>query len=79
MLSGDGVKSQVSLSAPQLVCTRVPTLHEGNPVFVPRVLEVEKGQLCFILGTVYMDMSLKPNVLEDIARDVSPLSNHDHD
>ena len=47
---------------------------EGNPVFVPRVLEVVKGKLCYIVGTVYMDMPLKPNVLEDIARDVRPLS-----
>ncbi|KAI0713216.1 DNA polymerase alpha/epsilon subunit B-domain-containing protein [Earliella scabrosa] len=43
----------------------------GDPVFVPRVLDVEKGKLCFIIGTVYMDMPLKPNVLEDIARDRS--------
>ncbi|CAL1704119.1 unnamed protein product [Somion occarium] len=43
----------------------------GNPTFVPRVLDVEKGQLCFIIGTVYMDMPLKPNVLDDIARDHS--------
>ncbi|KAI8998845.1 DNA polymerase alpha/epsilon subunit B-domain-containing protein [Trametes punicea] len=43
----------------------------GNPPFVPRVLDVEKGQLCFIIGTVYMDMPLKPNVLEDVARDRS--------
>ncbi|KZT65450.1 hypothetical protein DAEQUDRAFT_759330 [Daedalea quercina L-15889] len=43
----------------------------GNPVFVPRVLEVVKGKLCYIIGTVYMDMPLKPNVLEDIARDHS--------
>ncbi|KAI0665028.1 DNA polymerase alpha/epsilon subunit B-domain-containing protein [Cubamyces menziesii] len=43
----------------------------GNPVFVPRVLDVEKGKLCFIIGTVYMDMPLKPNVLEDVARDRS--------
>lgn len=40
-------------------------------MFVPRVLDIEKGRLCFIIGTVYMDMPLKPNVLEDIARDVS--------
>jgi len=38
---------------------------------VPRVLEVVKGQLCLVIGTVYMDMPLKPNVLEDIGRDVS--------
>ncbi|KAF8352349.1 DNA polymerase alpha/epsilon subunit B-domain-containing protein [Amanita rubescens] len=42
---------------------------DGDPVAVPRVLEVTKGQLCYIIGTVYMDMPLKPNVLEDIARD----------
>lgn len=42
----------------------------GGATFVPRVLEVEKGKLCFVIGTVYMDMPLKPNVLEDIARDV---------
>lgn len=44
----------------------------GNPVLVPRVLEVVKSQLCYIVGTVYMDMPLKPNVMKDIARDVSP-------
>lgn len=44
----------------------------GNPVFIPRVLEVQKGQLCYIVGTVYMDMPLKPNVLDDVARDVRP-------
>lgn len=44
----------------------------GAPVFVPRVLEVVKSQLCWVVGTVYMDMPLKPNVMEDIARDVSP-------
>ncbi|KAJ7109147.1 DNA polymerase alpha/epsilon subunit B-domain-containing protein [Mycena epipterygia] len=44
---------------------------EGNPILVPKVLEVEKSQLCYIVGTVYMDMPLKPNVMEDIARDNS--------
>ncbi|EIN03671.1 hypothetical protein PUNSTDRAFT_139385 [Punctularia strigosozonata HHB-11173 SS5] len=40
----------------------------GSPVLVPRVLDVVKSQLCYIVGTVYMDMPLKPNVLEDIGR-----------
>lgn len=40
-------------------------------MYVPRVLDVVKSQLCWILGTVYMDMPLKPNVLEDLGRDVS--------
>jgi DNA polymerase delta subunit 2 len=44
---------------------------KGSPKLVPRVLDVVKGQLCFVIGTVYMDMPLKPNVLEDVGRDVS--------
>ena len=44
---------------------------QGSPKLVPRVLDVVKGQLCLVIGTVYMDMPLKPNVLEDIGRDVS--------
>ncbi|KAH7915994.1 hypothetical protein BJ138DRAFT_1109137 [Hygrophoropsis aurantiaca] len=43
----------------------------GNPVYVHRVLEIIKSQLCWVLGTVYMDMPLKPNVLDDIGRDHS--------
>ncbi|KAL1742800.1 DNA polymerase alpha/epsilon subunit B-domain-containing protein [Schizophyllum fasciatum] len=44
---------------------------EGSPVHVPRVLEVSKAKLCYIVGTVYMEMPLKPSVMEDIARDHS--------
>ncbi|KAH9064318.1 DNA polymerase alpha/epsilon subunit B-domain-containing protein [Lactarius vividus] len=43
----------------------------GSPKLVPRVLDVLKGTVCFLVGTVYMDMPLKPNVLEDIGRDHS--------
>ncbi len=43
----------------------------GSPKLIPRVLDVDKGQLCLIIGTVYMDMPLKPNILENIGRDVS--------
>jgi DNA polymerase delta subunit OB-fold domain len=46
-------------------------LDVGHPTFVPRVLDVVKSQLCFVIGTIYMDMTMKPNVLEDIGRDVS--------
>ena len=34
-----------------------------------RVLDVRQGELCWVTGTIYMDMPLKPNVLEDIAAD----------
>ncbi|KAK3899495.1 DNA polymerase alpha/epsilon subunit B-domain-containing protein [Staphylotrichum tortipilum] len=36
---------------------------------VDRVLDVRQGQLCWVAGTVYMDMPLKPNVLEDVSKD----------
>ncbi|AEO63352.1 82af3b49-ba80-45ad-b05f-0a3b9bafa2c1 [Thermothielavioides terrestris] len=36
---------------------------------VDRVLDVRQGQLCWVAGTVYMDMPLKPSVLEDVSKD----------
>ncbi len=42
-------------------------------MLVEKVLEVVKGKLCYIVGTVYMDMPLKPNIIEDVARDVRKL------
>lgn len=42
-----------------------------KPRLLPRILELNRGQPCYIVGTVYMDMPLKPNVLEDMARSVS--------
>lgn len=35
-----------------------------------RVLDVRQGELCWVVGTVFMDMPLKPNILDDIAKDV---------
>ncbi|KAF8508572.1 hypothetical protein JB92DRAFT_583012 [Gautieria morchelliformis] len=42
-----------------------------NPVMVPRVLDIVKDELCWIFGSVYMDMSLQANILEEIQRDVT--------
>lgn len=36
---------------------------------VDRVLDVRQGDLCWIVGTVYLDMPLKPNILDDISKD----------
>ncbi|OLN86916.1 DNA polymerase delta small subunit [Colletotrichum chlorophyti] len=36
---------------------------------VNRVLDVRQGELCWVTGTVYMDMQLKPNILEDVSKD----------
>lgn len=37
---------------------------------VDRVLDVRQGELCWVVGTVYMSMALKPNILEDVSKDV---------
>lgn len=39
--------------------------------YVERVLDARQGELGWVVGTVYMDLPLKPNVLEDLARDVT--------
>ncbi|KAK0720057.1 DNA polymerase alpha/epsilon subunit B-domain-containing protein [Lasiosphaeris hirsuta] len=36
---------------------------------VERVLDVRQGELCWVVGTVYMDMPAKPNILEDVSKD----------
>ena len=47
------------------------TVVAGEPAKrVDRVLDVRQGELCWVAGTVYMDMSLKPNILEDVSKDV---------
>lgn len=38
---------------------------------VERVLDVRQGELCWVGGTVYMDMPMKPNILDDVSKDVS--------
>ena len=40
---------------------------------VERVLDVRQGELCWVSGTVYVDMPLKPNILDDVSKDVSEL------
>jgi DNA polymerase delta subunit 2 len=37
--------------------------------FVERVLDVRQGELCWAVGTVFMDMAAKPNVLDDISKE----------
>ncbi|ORY87642.1 DNA polymerase alpha/epsilon subunit B-domain-containing protein [Protomyces lactucae-debilis] len=43
------------------------TLHDGrSAAHTPRVLDVQQGELTWLVGTLYMEMPLKPNILEDI-------------
>ncbi|KAK8228102.1 DNA polymerase-like protein subunit delta-2 [Phyllosticta capitalensis] len=36
---------------------------------VDRVLDVRQGQACWVVGTVFMQMALKPDVLDDISKE----------
>ncbi len=40
-----------------------------TPRQVDRVLDVRQGDLCWVVGTCYMEMPLKPNVLDDIGKE----------
>ncbi|CAA9962205.1 DNA polymerase protein [Pyrenophora teres f. maculata] len=44
-------------------------LDDKKASFVERVLDVRRGELCWVVGTVYMEMAGKPNVLDDIEKD----------
>ncbi|OAJ44452.1 hypothetical protein BDEG_27677 [Batrachochytrium dendrobatidis JEL423] len=39
------------------------------PQHVPRVVDVQTGVLCYIIGTVFLDMSEKPNILDEVSRE----------
>ena len=41
--------------------------HRPSPPFVDKLLDVEPGMQCIITGTVYLEMPLKPNVLDELA------------
>lgn len=44
---------------------------EPRAKHVDKVLDVQQGEISYLVGTVYMDMKLKPNILNDITKDVS--------
>lgn len=44
---------------------------QANATYVKRILDVKQGQVVFVIGTVYVSMHLKPDVLEDLTREVN--------
>ncbi|KAI8921375.1 DNA polymerase alpha/epsilon subunit B-domain-containing protein [Powellomyces hirtus] len=42
---------------------------EAAPPAVPRVLDVKTSQVCYIVGTVYVDMPLKPCILDEVTKE----------
>lgn len=47
---------------------------DAPPKFVDRILDVRQGDICYVVGNVYCAMPLKPDVLEDLTREVSVAS-----
>ena len=42
---------------------------DSKPKHVEKVLDVQQGEIAYLVGTVYMEMKLKPNILDDITKD----------
>ena len=42
-----------------------------NATYIERLLDIPPRQMCMVVGTFYSAMQLKPDVLQDIARDLS--------
>ena len=38
-----------------------------NPQYVGKVLDIVPQQLCFVVGTIFAEMSLKPSILREIS------------
>ncbi|KAJ3298000.1 hypothetical protein HK104_011295 [Borealophlyctis nickersoniae] len=39
------------------------------PPHIPRVLDVQPGEVCYVVGTLYKDMPLKPNILDEVTQE----------
>ncbi|KAI8089547.1 DNA polymerase alpha/epsilon subunit B-domain-containing protein [Halteromyces radiatus] len=38
-----------------------------KPAYIPKALDIQTNEVCYIIGTVYIDMEMKPNVLRDLS------------
>lgn len=41
-----------------------------KPVYVQKILDIRPGELCYMLGTVYLEMPAKPNVMNNLEDEV---------
>ncbi|KAG0349292.1 hypothetical protein BG004_008030 [Podila humilis] len=42
---------------------------DPKAIHIDKVLDVQPGDISYLVGTVYLDMKLKPNILNDITKD----------
>lgn len=43
-------------------------------IHVEKLIDVNNKELCYVIGTVFQDMPLKPSILKEISQDVSILT-----
>ena len=53
------------------VLARAANKWSHGPSHVERILDIRQGDICYIVGNIYCSMPLKPDVLEDLTREVS--------
>lgn len=71
---GKGSTSHLILGSSQGSSNQGSGRDQIRASYVKRILDVKQGQICFVIGTIYCSMHLKPDVLEELTREVNTLS-----
>ncbi len=56
-----------------VLCKSNPTIFRAGaqPKYVDKILNLQQNNTCYLIGTLYKDMKLKPNILDEYhAREV---------
>lgn len=53
------------------VLTWLYYLQIENPQYVEKILDIQVDQLCYMIGTIYLEMPAKPNVMKNLQDEVS--------
>ncbi|KAK9716935.1 DNA polymerase delta small subunit Cdc1 [Basidiobolus ranarum] len=40
-----------------------------KPKYISKVLDIKEGELCYVIGTIYVEMEYKPNILDDVTKE----------
>lgn len=45
-------------------------------MYTQKILDIRQGELCYMLGTVYLEMPSKPNVMNNLEDEVKIYTKH---
>jgi len=58
---------------PQVAAVAAQKWKSNGAAHIDRILEIPTGQKCFVVGTIYKEMVLKPNILDEFTnKDAAP-------